>query len=119
MARVSSRRPPPMSARPGQEAMTLDADRRTDPGADRADRADRVDGGRLAVGLVLLAWAAYACLNHGRDAQVDYFVPLADAFLHGRLGLDVMPSNLNELVPRNGLALVVYPPMPAIVLLPA
>ena len=102
--------------------MTLDADRRTDPGADRADRAaraDRVDGVLIPVGLCLLAWAVYAWLNHGRDAQLDYFTPLADAFLHGRLGLDVMPSNLNELVPRNGLAFVVYPPMPAIVLLPA
>ncbi len=96
--------------------MTLDADRRTDPGA---DRADRVDGVLIPVGLFLLAWAVYAWLNHGREAQLDYFVPLADAFLHGRLGLTQIPSNLNELVPFNGLGFVVYPPMPAILLLPA
>lgn len=96
--------------------MTLDADRRTDPAA---DRVDRIDGVLIPAGLFVLAWAVYAWLNHGRDAQLNYFVPLADAFLHGRLGLTVMPSNLNELVPLNGLAFVVYPPMPAILLLPA
>ncbi len=100
--------------------MTLDADRRTDPAADpAADRADLIDGVLIPAGLFLLAWAVYAWLNNGREAHLDYFVPLADAFLHGRLGLTEMPSNLNELVPFNGLAFVVYPPMPAIVLLPA
>jgi hypothetical protein len=46
-------------------------------------------------------------------------VPLADAFLHGRWGLTEAPSWLNELVPWNGLYYVVYPPMPALVVLPA
>ena len=99
--------------------MTLDADRRSEPAADRVDRAELVDGVLIPAGLFVLAVAVYAWLNNGREAQLDYFVPLADAFLHGRLGLTEMPSNLNELVPFNGLAFVVYPPMPAIILLPA
>ena len=41
----------------------------------------------------------YWWINHGRVVDLDYFVPLADAFLHGRLGLEDAPSWLNELVP--------------------
>jgi hypothetical protein len=50
----------------------------------------------------------------------DYFVRLADAFLHGRIALETAPSWLNELVPAaNGSGwYVVYPPMPAILLMP-
>ena len=70
--------------------------------------------------LFAVAWLTYAWLNHARPANLDYFVPLASAFLHGRLGLTEAPTWLNELVPaRNGLHYVVYPPMPAIILLPA
>ncbi len=66
-----------------------------------------------------LAWFVYAFINNHRAANLDYFVPLADAFLHGRLGLTEAPSYLNELVPGgNGLFYVVYPPMPALLLLP-
>jgi hypothetical protein len=73
-----------------------------------------------AAGWFLLAWFVYAWLNHGRTVHLDYFVPLADAFLSGRLGLLEAPSWLNELVPgRDGLHYVVYPPAPAILLLPA
>ncbi|MGZ6340388.1 MAG: hypothetical protein ACXWMX_00910 [Candidatus Limnocylindrales bacterium] len=76
--------------------------------------------GRLLPSAVLfvLAFAVYTFINDGRRADLDYFVPLADAFLHGRLGLTEGPSWLNELVPRGGLFYVVYPPMPAIVVLP-
>ena len=67
-----------------------------------------------------MSWAAYAWINNGRSADLDYFVPLADAFLHVRLGLTEGPSYLNELVPAaNGLFYVVYPPVPAILVLPA
>jgi hypothetical protein len=65
------------------------------------------------------AWLAYAWLNRGQTANLAYFVPLADALLHGRLGLTEGPKWLNELVPAaNGLFYVVYPPMPALVVLP-
>jgi hypothetical protein len=84
------------------------------------DRDRLLDGILIPVGLFGLAWFAYAWINHARPADLDYFVPLADAFLHGRLGLTEAPSYLNELVPTaDGLFQVVYPPAPAIVLLPA
>jgi len=68
--------------------------------------------------LFAAALAVYGFLNRGRPAELDYFVPLADAFLHGRLDLAEHPPWLNELVPFDGRWFVVYPPMPAIVLLP-
>ena len=54
-----------------------------------------------------------------RDRQnLDYFVRLADAFLHGRIYLTEAPSWLNELIPKDGVWYVAYPPMPAVVLVP-
>jgi hypothetical protein len=79
-----------------------------------------VDRVLIPIGLFLVSWFVYAWLSNGRPTNLDYFIPLADAFLHGRLGLLEGPSWLNELVPSaNGLYYVVYPPMPALVLLPA
>jgi hypothetical protein len=79
-----------------------------------------VDRVLIPIGLFLVSWFVYAWLSNGRPTNLDYFLPLADAFLHGRLGLLEGPSWLNELVPwSNGLYYVVYPPMPALVLLPA
>ena len=49
---------------------------------------------------------------------LDYFVRLADAFLHGHIYLSAAPSWLNELVPARVGWYVPYPPMPALVLLP-
>ena len=82
-------------------------------------RARFVDRYLIPLGLFGLAWFVYAWITNGRTVDLDYFVPLADAFLHGRLGLEDAPSWLNEVVPAsNGLDYVVYPPMPAILLLP-
>lgn len=71
------------------------------------------------VGLAAAAYLVYAYVNQGRTAGLDYFVPLADAFLHGSLAITAEPF-LNELVPINGTGLgyVVYPPMPAVLLMP-
>jgi hypothetical protein len=73
----------------------------------------------LRVALAALAYLVYAYINQGRPAGLDYFVPLADAFLHGGLAIPAEPF-LNELVPigDSGLGYVVYPPMPAVLLLP-
>ncbi|HBN07713.1 MAG TPA: hypothetical protein DD435_03360 [Cyanobacteria bacterium UBA8530] len=43
---------------------------------------------------------------------------MADAFFHGRLNVLDHPSWLNELVPFQGKFFVVYPPMPAVILMP-
>jgi hypothetical protein len=91
-----------------------------DDGRRPLDPDSFVDRWLMPLALFGLAWAVYAWLSNGRHANLDYFVPLADAFLHGRLGLTNAPSWLNEVVPgTNGLSWVVYPPSPAIVLLPA
>jgi hypothetical protein len=73
----------------------------------------------VRVALAALAYLVYAYVNQGRPAGLDYFVPLADALLHGRLSIPA-ESFLNELVPIAGtdMGYVVYPPMPAVLLLP-
>lgn len=69
-------------------------------------------------GFFAFAWIAYTFINAGQATPYDYYVRLADAFLHGRLYLLNDPSWLNELVPYHGHFYVVYPPIPAVLLLP-
>jgi hypothetical protein len=88
------------------------------PGVPR-DPDTWIDRIGIPVVLFLLALIVYLQINDGRRASLDYFVPLANAFLHGELGIRDAPSWLNEVVPAGGdLSYVVYPPAPAIVLLP-
>jgi hypothetical protein len=77
-----------------------------------------VDTVLIPLGLFVLSFVVYTWIKNGRHTDLDYFVPLADALLHGSLGLADAPSWLNEVVPRNDLFYVVYPPMPAFVVLP-
>lgn len=72
----------------------------------------------IALGLGALAAAVYL-LTSSRDREnLDYFVRLADAVLHGRIHLTEAPSWLTELIPRDGAWYVPYPPMPAVMLVP-
>jgi len=74
-----------------------------------------------SVGLVVvsvLATAVYLATTSTDRQNFDYFVRLADAFLHGRIYLTEAPSWLNELIPKDGVWYVAYPPMPAVVLVP-
>lgn len=49
----------------------------------------------------------------------DYFVKLADAFIHGRYWLNENPPWLNELIPAGpNKFYTAYPPLPAILLIP-
>jgi hypothetical protein len=73
----------------------------------------------LAFSLFLLTFFTYLLSNYGRGTDYNYFVLLADAFLHGRLYLLEGASWLNELVIFNGFYFVVFPPLPALLLLPA
>jgi hypothetical protein len=57
-------------------------------------------------------------LSKGPPPGQNHFVYLADAFLHGRLGVTGGGTVLAEIVPFNGNYFVVYPPMPAVLLLP-
>lgn len=68
--------------------------------------------------LFLITFIVYLLSYRGEGRNYNYFVLLADAFLHGRLYLTTHPSWLNELVNINNHFYVVSPPMPAILLIP-
>jgi len=108
---------------PGDSATTpSDAGAPPDAGASPdlrpRDPDTAVDRLLIPVLLLVVAAAVYAWINNGRAVNLDYFIPLADAFLHGRLGLENAPSWLNEVVPVGDLSYVVYPPAPALLVLP-
>ncbi len=67
--------------------------------------------------IALISFFIFA-LSKGPPPGQNHFVYLADAFLHGRLSLSGGGISLAEVVPQNGNYYVVYPPMPAILLLP-
>jgi hypothetical protein len=72
-----------------------------------------------ALVLFLLTFVVYYFSGQGGATRFDYFVPLAYGFLHGRLSIAHPSPLLDELVPgRHGGLYVIYPPMPAILLLP-
>jgi 4-amino-4-deoxy-L-arabinose transferase-like glycosyltransferase len=79
----------------------------------------RIASLRLRYKLLLIALIALSIyfLSKGPPPGQNHFVYLADAFLHGRLGLTGGGTSLAEIVPFNGNYYVVYPPMPAILLL--
>ena len=70
--------------------------------------------------LLIIALAAFLVflLFKGPPPGQNHFVYLADAFLHGKLGVSGGGTGLAEIVPFNGNYFVVYPPMPAVLLLP-
>lgn len=68
--------------------------------------------------IIVLTAAVYLFTAERERNDFDYFVRLADAFLHGRLYLTEAPSWLNELVPHGPGWYVVYPPVPAVMLVP-
>lgn len=68
--------------------------------------------------LFLITLTVYLLSYRGEGKNYNYFVLLADAFLHARLYLITNPSWLNELVNINNRFYVASPPMPAIILMP-
>ena len=75
---------------------------------------------RLRYKLIIIALISLIVflLSKGPPPGQNHFVYLADAFLHGRLGVTDGGTSLAEIVPFNGNYYVVYPPMPAVLLLP-
>ncbi len=67
--------------------------------------------------IALISLVIYA-LSKGPPPGQDHYVWLANAFLHGKLGVSGGGINLQEIVPLNGNYYVVYPPMPAMLLVP-
>lgn len=72
----------------------------------------------VAILLCVITVAVYMFAPHGDGKHWNYFTLLADAFLHGRLHVLENPPWLNELALWQGRYYVVFPPMPAILLLP-
>lgn len=72
---------------------------------------------QIAIILVLASFVIYFISAQKTYQHLHYFVPLANSLLHGRLDVPSNPA-LNELVPYNGKNYLVYPPMPAVVLVP-
>lgn len=71
-----------------------------------------------AIILFLITLAVYGISSRGEGANWNYFTLLSDAFLNGRLHLLTNPPWLNELISYGGKYYVVYPPMPAILMMP-
>lgn len=65
--------------------------------------------------LFFIALFVYLFSSRGEGAGWNHFVVLADAFLRGHL---YVPNILTELAPWGSHYFVVYPPMPAILLMP-
>jgi len=80
----------------------------------------RLAGLRIRYKLLIIVLAALFVflLTKGSSPGQNHFVYLAEAFLHGRLGVTGGGTVLAEIVPYNGNFFVVYPPMPAVLLLP-
>jgi hypothetical protein len=68
--------------------------------------------------LIVLVSLLIFALSKGPPPGQNHFVYLADGFLHGRLGVTGGGTGLAEIVPFNGSYYVVYPPMPAVLLVP-
>lgn len=75
---------------------------------------------RIRYKLLIIALLALLVFLLSKDSPPgqNHFIYLADAFLHGRLGVTGGGTSLAEIVPYNGSYYVVYPPMPAVLLLP-
>lgn len=72
----------------------------------------------IAFLLFAITFIIYLFSNNGHNTPYNYFVLLADAFAHGKIYLSDNPPWLNELINWQGKYYVVYPPMPAILLMP-
>jgi hypothetical protein len=74
----------------------------------------------ILIVLFIVAFVVYWATSEGYATYYNYYVRLADAFLHGRLYLLQNPSWLNELIPNpHGPGwYVVYPPLPAFLMAP-
>jgi hypothetical protein len=74
----------------------------------------------IVIALFVISFVIYWVTSEGYATYYNYYVRLADAFLHGRLYLLQNPSWLNELIPNpHGPGwYVVYPPLPAILMTP-
>lgn len=71
----------------------------------------------VAFFIFLLTLIVYFIFCKKTYEELHYFLPLANSILHGHIDVKCV-VNLNELVNHGGKCFVVYPPAPALVLLP-
>jgi len=72
---------------------------------------------QIALLLVAVTFIVYLTFCQKEYIVLNYFLPLANSILHGKLDINcALP--LNELVNSSGKCFVVYPPAPAISLIP-
>ncbi len=77
----------------------------------------KVDIFLISTVLFVLTFFIYYFASPGQSPY-DYFTRLAVALANGKLFLTESPPWLNELIPFGGRYFVVYPPMPALLLVP-
>ena len=88
------------------------------PAAARSSLLERFDRpAQVGVGVALAAFVVYWLSNRMFDATRGDFFYLADAFLHGRVWLDVR-LGFQDVIVRDGHILVPFAPFPAIALMP-
>ncbi len=88
------------------------------PATVRSSLLERFDRpAQVGVGVALAAFVVYWLSNRMFDATRGDFFYLADAFLHGRVWLDVR-LGFQDVIVRDGHILVPFAPFPAIALMP-
>jgi hypothetical protein len=85
------------------------------PRATTLERFDRP--AQIGVGVAILAMAIYWLSNRMFDATRGDFFYLADAFLHGRVWLDIR-LGYQDVIVRDGHIYVPFAPFPAVALMP-
>jgi len=72
----------------------------------------------ISILFISIVFVVYLTTSSG-NTPYDYFIRLSEAFIKGKYYIDSQPSWLNELIPmQKGGYAIVYPPAPAIVLIP-
>ncbi len=72
----------------------------------------------IASGIFVLSFFVYWLTQPKFPNPFNYFIYLADAFIHGRLYVIDTPFFFEELISYQGKNYVIYPPMPAVLLTP-
>ena len=90
----------------------------TDVSLKEDESSARMSPALTAALLFLTGAVVYHWSRPGTTNPFNYFEYLANAILHGRLNIEGAPFYFEELVRSGGKSYLIYPPMPAILLLP-
>ena len=81
--------------------------------------SDKRNSALIAAALFfLISFIVYFLTQPTVQDPFNYFIYLADAFLNARLHLLDTPFYFEELIQKDGLSYTIYPPMPAVLLIP-